>query len=241
MPPYRRPRCSAGLARAPRAGGAGPTNASTPSTTTTSRKPEEPGRDAEPAERQRDQLDDAPAERDQRDDREDHQQDAADPAQHAGARRRGDHAHEAQHQQLAVRRRRAAELLRRDLQVARAALGERQRGLGHPPQLQALLRARGRDRRAEVLARALGVHPLGRAGAEDRLGGGLEARLLLQLLVGAGLELLHGGERRLGLDPDLAWLGRHGASSYGAAEAGAARDRSSSGLGGSPGSGSSAS
>ena len=100
------------------------------------------------------------------------------------ARRRGDVAHQLQHEQLAVRRRRLAELLGGDLQVARAALGERERGLGHPAQLQALLRAGGGDRGAEVLARALGVHPLGGAGAEDRLGGGAEAGLGLELLVG---------------------------------------------------------
>ena len=117
--------------------------------------------------------------------------DAADPAREAGALGRRDDAHHPQHQQLTVGRRRAAELLRGDLQVTRAALGQGQRGLRHPPQLQPLLRARGGDRGAEVLARLLGVHALGRAGAEDGLRGGLEAGLLLQLLVGAGLQLLH--------------------------------------------------
>ena len=74
----------------------------------------------------------------------------------------------AQHQQLAVRRRRAwPSFSAATFRSPGAALGERQRRLGHPPQLQALLRARGGDRGAEVLARALGVHALGRARAED--------------------------------------------------------------------------
>ena len=95
-----------------------------------------------------------------------------------------------------------------DLQVTRAALGQRQRRLGHPPQLQALLRARGGDRRAEVLARPLGVHPLGGAGAEDRLRGGLEAGLLLELLVGAGLECCIAASADL--DSMLTWRGLGG-------------------------------
>ena len=93
-----------------------------------------------------------------------------------------------------------------------AALGERERRLGHAPQLQALLRAGGGDRGAEVLARALGVVALGGARAEDRLGGGAEAGLGLELLVGAGLEPLHGGHRGLLLDADLPLLGRHDVS-----------------------------
>ena len=126
------------------------------------------------------------------------------------ARRRRDVAHQLQDEQLAVRRRRLAELLGGDLQVAGAALGERERGLGHAPQLQALLRAGGGDRGAEVLARALGVHPLGGAGAEDRLRGGAEAGLGLELLVGPALEPLHRGQRALLLDLDLPLLGGHG-------------------------------
>ena len=132
-----------------------------------------------------------------------------DPARDARARRRGDHAHDAQREQLAAGRRRLAELLGGHLQVARAALGERQRGLGHAAQLEPLLRPGRGDRDAEVLPRALGVHALGGARAEDRLRGGLEAGLRLQLLVGAGLELLHRGERATLLHLDLSRLG-HG-------------------------------
>ena len=117
---------------------------------------------------------------------------------------------DAQREQLAAGRRRLAELLGRDLEVAGAALGERQRRLGHAPQLQPLLRPGGGDRGAEVLARALGVHALGGARAEDRLGGGAEARLGLELLVGPRLELLHGSERAPLLHLDLSRLG-HGA------------------------------
>src|SRR5205085_6067953 len=97
----------------------------------------------------------------------------------------------------------------RDLEVTRATLGERERRLRHPAQLETLLRARGRDGGPEVLPRAVGVHPLRGARAEDGLGGRLVARLGLELLVGAGLEPLHRAERRLLLDADLSLL-RHG-------------------------------
>ena len=148
--------------------------------------PEDRHAGADAAERQRDELDDAPAQRQQRDDEEDDQEDPADPQPDRRARRRRDEAHEAQRQQLAVGGRGLAELLGRHLEVARAALGERQRRLGHAAQLQPLLRARGGDRGTEVLARALGVHALGGARAEDRLGGRAELGLGLELLVASG-------------------------------------------------------
>src|SRR5262249_43143181 len=65
------------------------------------------------------------------------------------------------------------------------------------------------DRAAEVRACGLGVVALGGAGAEDRLRGGLELLLALELLVGACLELLHRGERGTLFDLDLSRLGRH--------------------------------
>ena len=156
-----------------------PTNASTPSTTTTSRKPQNHAVLPMPPNGSAISLTIPKPSTITSTIEQDHEQDAADPARQAGALGRRDDAHHAQHQQLAVRRRRAAELLRGDLQVAGAALGEGQRSLGHAPQLQALLRARGGDRGAEVLAGLLGVHALGRARAEDGLRGGLEAGLLL--------------------------------------------------------------
>ena len=111
--------------------------------------------------------------------------------------------------QLAARRRRLAEPGDGLLEVVGPALGERERRVGHAAQLHALLRARGRDRAAEVRARRVGVVALGGAGAEDRLRGRLELLLALELLVGALLELLHRGERGALLDLDLSRLGRH--------------------------------
>ena len=52
----------------------------------------------------------------------------------------------------------------------------------------------GRDGAAEVVARGVGVVALGRAGAEDGQRGGLVLLLALELLVGAVLQRLHGGE-----------------------------------------------
>ena len=139
------------------------------------------------------------------------EQDAADPARQAGALGRRDHAHHAQHQQLTVGRRRAAELLGGGLEVARAALGQRQRGLRHPAQLQALLRARGGDRGAEVLARAFAAS-MRSAARVPRMAcaAALNRVSFEQLLVGAALELLHRSQSRLGLHADLSGLGRHG-------------------------------
>ena len=77
------------------------------------------------------------------------------------------------------------------LEVAGAPLRERQRGVGHAPELEALLRARRGQGALEVGACGLGVVALRGAGAEDRLRRGLEPRLGLELLVGAVLELLH--------------------------------------------------
>src|SRR6185312_15245357 len=201
--------------------------------------PEDRQRRVEPAERERHELDDPPAQRQQRDDDRDQEQHAARPAQDPRAGWWGDVAHQLQDEQLAVRRRRLAELLGGHLEVPGAALGERQRRLGHPPQLQALLRAGRGDRGAEVLARALGVHPLGGAGAEDRLRGGAEAGLGLELLVGPALEPLHRGESALLLDLDLTLLGSHESSEvYDRRRKPVGSGSGSSGLSGRPGSGS---
>ena len=86
----------------------------------------------------------------------------------ARTRRRGEQAHEPQEQELARARRRLAEPLDGGLQVVGAALGQRQRGVGHAAQLHALLRAGGGDRPAEVLARAASrrsARPRGRRGS----------------------------------------------------------------------------
>ena len=85
-----------------------------------------------------------------------------------------------------------------------------QRRVGHAPQLHALLWARGRDGAAEVVARRVGVVALGGPGAQDGQGRGLELLLALELLVGAVLERLHGGQGAFLLDADLTGLGRHG-------------------------------
>ena len=104
-----------------------------------------------------------------------------------------------------------AELLDRVLEVAGAPLGERQRRIGHASQLHALLRAGGRDRLPEVLARGVGVVAVRGAGAEDRPRGRAVAGLALELVVGARLELLHRGEPAALLDADLTLLGSHAA------------------------------
>jgi hypothetical protein len=117
-------------------------------------------------------------------------------------------------EELAAARRGLAEALDGGLEVVGAALGERQRRVGHPAQLHALLRARRGDRALEVRPRGLGVVALGGAGAQERERGGLVLLLVLELLVGPGLELLHGRERAALLDLDLSLLGRHGAAVY---------------------------
>ena len=165
---------------------------------------------AGPAEGQRDELDDPEAEGQQRDDEQQDDHEAARLEVPGRVGRRREEAHEPQQQELAVGRRRLAEALDGLLEVVGTALGERQRRVGHAPQLHALLRARGRDGAAEVVARGVGVVALGRPGAEDRERGGLELLLALELLVGAVLERLHGGEGALLLDADLTGLGRHG-------------------------------
>ena len=92
--------------------------------------------------------------------------------------------------ELAVGRRLDAEALGGLLQVVGAPLGQRERGVGHPAQLQALLRPGRGDRTLEVRPGRLGVVALCRPRPEDRLRGGLVAGLGLELLVGAVLELL---------------------------------------------------
>ena len=90
-----------------------------------------------------------------------------------------------------------------------APFGQRQRGVGHPTDLQALLGPGGGDRTLEVGTRLLGVVALGGAGAEDRLGRRLVASLGLELLVGPALHLLHGGELAALLDSHGALLLGH--------------------------------
>src|SRR4051794_28473282 len=170
------------------------------------------GRSADASERQRDELDDAEADREQDDDEQDQQQDAADAQPDARALRRGEEAHDAQQEQLAVARGCLAEALDGLLEVVGTPLGERQRGVGHAAQLHALLRARGGDGALEVPACRLGVVALRGARAEDGQGGRLELLLALELLVGARLELLHRRQRAALLDLDLPLLG-HGEES----------------------------
>jgi hypothetical protein len=109
--------------------------------------------------------------------------------------------HEPQPQQLLVGGRLDAQPLGRLAQIVGSAFGQRQRRVGHPPQLQALLGPGGRDRPLEVRARRLGVIALGRTGAQDGLGGRLELGLGFELLVAAALHLLHRGELAALLDP----------------------------------------
>ena len=101
------------------------------------------------------------------------------------------------------------------LEVAGAAFGERQRGVGHAPDLHPLLWPRGGDRALEVAARGVGVEALGGARAEDRQRGRLVFRLGLELLVGALLERLDGLERAALLHPNLALFGGHRPPFYG--------------------------
>ena len=149
------------------------------------------------------------ADREQGDDEQDDQQDAADAQQDRCAGRRDEHRRQPQQHQLAAGGRRLAEALDRNLEIVRAALGQRERGVRHAPQRHPLLRACGGHRAPEVLARRLGVVALGRPRAEDRLRRGLVALLALELLVGAVLELRDRGERARLLDLDLALFGRH--------------------------------
>ena len=152
----RRPLCARSRRRRPIA-------ATTPSTAITTNRPEQDARrEPEPAERQRDELDDAEADREQHDDQHDDQQDAADAREDAGGGGRDEQAHRAQREHLAAARRRLAEALDGVLEVAGAAFGERERRVGHAPDLHPLLRARGGDRALEVAARGLGVEALGR-------------------------------------------------------------------------------
>ena len=120
---------------------------------------------------------------------------------------RGEQADHPQAEQLPVGGCLDAELLGRRLQVTRAAFGERQRGVGHPPQLHPLLRPRGRQGALEVDPCSLRVVALGRPRAEDRLRGGAILGLRLEFLVGARLELLHRRQLALLFDPHRALLG----------------------------------
>ena len=134
---------------------------------------------------------------------------------------RDEQAHRAQREHLAPAGRRLAEALDGVLEVAGAAFGQRQRGVGHAPQLHALLRARRGDRALEVAARLLGVEALGRARAEDRQRRRLVLGLGLELLVGALLERLDRLQAAALLHPDLTLFGCHRAPFYGLATAGA--------------------
>ena len=109
---------------------------------------------------------------------------------HARAGRRRDKSHELQPEQLPAARRLNAEALSRPLEVVGAAFRERKRRIRHAPQLEALLRACGGEGALEVGPRRLGVIALGGTRTENRLRRRLEPRLRLELLVGAGLELL---------------------------------------------------
>src|SRR5581483_583402 len=66
------------------------------------------------------------------------------------------------------------------------------------------------ERLLEMNASCLGVIPLGRPVAEDRLGGGLVPGLGLEFLVGLALELLHGSQLAALLDPHRPLLLGHG-------------------------------
>ena len=113
-------------------------------------------------------------------------------------------------QQLAVGGRLDAEALGGLLEVVGAALGQGQRGVGHAPQLQPLLRPGSGDRPLEVRSGRLGVIALRGAGAEDRLSRRLELGLGLELLVGAALELLHRRQLTALLDSHHPLLLGHG-------------------------------
>src|SRR5204863_7279861 len=99
--------------------------------------------------------------------------------------------------------------LDRALGASGAAHGQAGGRVGHPSRPPALLRARRGDRLPEVLARGRGVLAVCGAGAEDRARRRAVARLALELVVGARLELLHGGQAAALLHPDLTLLGGH--------------------------------
>ena len=155
------------------------------------------------------ELHDAEADRQQHDHEHQDQQDPAQAREDPGRAGRDQQAHRAQREQLAPGRRCLAEALDRALEVARPPFGERQRRVGHAPQLHPLLRARGGDRSLEVAARLLGVEALGRARAEDRQGRRLVFRLGFELLVGALLEGLDRLQATALLHADLALFGCH--------------------------------
>ena len=131
-------------------------------------------------------------------------------SEQAGALRRRDQPHQLQTAELPRARRLDAEALGRALEVVGTAFGERERCIGHPAQLQPLLRASRGKGALEMRSCGLGVIPFRRPRTEDRLGGRLELRLRLELLVGATLHLLHRGELTALLDPHDPLLLRHG-------------------------------
>jgi hypothetical protein len=167
------------------------------------------GGEAEATEREGDELDDAEAEGEQRDDQQDDQQDAAHPREDPGGGGRKQQAHGPQREHLAACGRLLTEPLDGVAQIAGPAFGERERGVGHAPQLHALLGAGGSDGALEVGAGLLGVEALGGASAENRQRRGLELGLGLELLVGALLERLNGLGGAALLDPDLSLFGGH--------------------------------
>ena len=103
----------------------------------------------------------------------DDQQDAADAREDAGGGGGNEQSHGAQREQLASAGRRLPEALDGALEVAGAAFGQRQRCVGHAPDLHPLLRACGCDGALEVPACGLGVESLGGTRAEDRHRGSL--------------------------------------------------------------------
>ena len=120
-----------------------PNRVSTPSAATMITKSDSRSAEgADAAEGQHDQLGQAEAERDQHEDDRDQQQEAADARDACRRSSAATQAHQAEHEQLAARGRRLAELLHRLLELVRAALGLGERGLHQLAQRRALLRVR---------------------------------------------------------------------------------------------------
>src|SRR6202008_2613740 len=115
---------------------------------------------ADAAERKRDELDDAEADREQHGDEHDDQEDAAKPRDDPGGGRWDEESDGPQREQLAATRRGLPEALDGVLEVSRATFRERERRVGHAPQLHALLRAGGGDGTLEIAAGLLGVEAL---------------------------------------------------------------------------------
>ena len=129
---------------------------------------------------------------------------------------RHEQAHRAQREHLAAARRRLPEPLDGVLEVAGATFGERQRGVGHAPDLHPLLRPRGGDRALEVAARGLGVEALGGARAEDRERGGLVFASRPRAPRRSAARAPGSPRMRAALfDADLTLFGGHGGPFYG--------------------------